>query len=139
MFQKEKPQKSASPASMNQFSSGTSIQGDIQTDGDMRMDGRLIGHIQSKAKVVIGSAGSVEGNIFCQNAFIEGRVDGHIQAAELLILSKSAVVNGDMSMKRLVIEEGARFNGKCIMGVTVARTEDTRSMAANPGGEQRAS
>ena len=120
MFQKEKPQRPATPASMNQFSAGTSIRGDIQTDGDMRMDGKLIGHIHSAAKVVIGSAGSVEGNILCQNGFIEGRVDGHIQAAEMLILSKSAIVNGDISMKRLVVEDGARLNGKCQMTATAA-------------------
>jgi len=121
MFQKEKPVKQSAPASMNQFSAGTSIQGDIQTDGDMRMDGKLTGNIQSKAKVVIGASGAVEGNVLCQNGFIEGRVDGHIQASDMLILSKSAVVNGDISMKRLVVEDGARFNGRCVMTVTNAR------------------
>lgn len=133
MFGKSNNEKSAVVGSMNQFSNGTVITGNLNTDGDMRMDGKLVGNIQSKAKVVIGAAGVVEGDIYCQNAFVEGKINGNIQASELLILSKSAVVEGDIMMKKLVVEEGARFNGKCTMGVSISRNESLE----NSGGSAK--
>jgi len=106
---------------MNQFGQGTILNGDISTEGDIRIDGKIIGNITSKAKAVVGATGVVEGDIVCQNAYIDGRVNGNIEVSELLILSKSALVVGDIKIKKLVVEEGAKFSGKCIMGMSVAR------------------
>ena len=106
---------------MNQFGQGTTIHGDVSTEGDVRIDGTVTGTVTSKSKVVIGATGIIEGSIHCQNAYIDGRVSGNIEVSELLILSKTAFVAGDLKIKKLVVEEGAKFNGKCSMGMSVAR------------------
>ena len=108
---------------MNQFGQGTTINGDVTTEGDVRIDGKVIGNVTSKAKTVVGTTGIIEGDILCQNAYIDGRVNGNIEVSELLILSKTAHVIGDIKIKKLVVEEGAKFSGSCIMGMSVSRSE----------------
>ena len=110
---------------MNQVGQGTTINGDVSTNGDVRIDGKVTGSVTSKSKVVVGATGMIEGSIFCQNAYIDGRVNGNIDVSEILILSKTANVAGDIKIKKLVVEEGAKFNGKCSMGLSVARNNES--------------
>ena len=120
MFNKNKAEEAnAALRLMNQFGQGTTLDGDITTEGDIRIDGRVNGSITSKSKTVVGATGVIEGDIYCQNAYIDGRVNGSIEVSELLILSKTAHVVGDIKIKKLVVEEGAKFNGRCSMGTTV--------------------
>lgn len=122
MFGKNKQEEAnAALRVMNQFGQGTTINGDVITDGDVRIDGKVTGNVTSKAKVVIGATAVIEGNILCQNAYIDGRVSGTLEVIELLILSKTSYVSGDIKIKKLVVEEGAMFHGKCSMGMSVAR------------------
>lgn len=126
MFNKNKEDATTTLRVMNQFGQGTVLDGDITTEGDIRIDGRVNGDITSKAKVVVGATGVVDGNIFCQNAYVDGRVNGHIEVAELLILSRTASVSGNIKITKLVVEEGARFSGTCSMGTgTTNRTQHT--------------
>lgn len=101
---------------LNFLGTGTTIDGDIQTDGDFRIDGRLNGSINSKGKVVVGSSGNIKGDIVCQNADISGTIQAKLIVHELLILKASAVVHGDILTSKLAIEPGARFTGSCNMG-----------------------
>ncbi len=140
MFGKNKQEEAnAALRVMNQFGQGTTINGDVITDGDVRIDGNVTGNITSKAKVVIGATAVIEGNILCQNAYIDGRVGGTLEVIDLLILSKTAYVSGDIKMKKFVVEEGAVFNGKCSMGMSVARNtsltdeQPVRQKIANAG------
>lgn len=120
MFGKNKTEETnAALRVMNQFGQGTVINGDVSAEGDMRIDGKVTGSLSSKSKVVIGGTGVIEGNIVCQNAYIDGRVNGNVEVSELLILSATANVMGDIKIKKLVVQEGAKFNGKCSMGTAV--------------------
>ena len=117
MFGKNKTEETnATLRVINHFGQGTIITGDVSTEGDVRIDGRVTGNVTSKAKVVIGGTGLIEGNIFCANGYIDGRVNGNIETGELLILSATANVMGDIKIKKLVVQEGAKFNGRCSMG-----------------------
>ncbi len=119
MFNKNKTDEAnAALRVMNQFGQGTVLNGDITTEGDIRIDGRVNGSVTSRAKAVVGATGVIEGDIICLNAYIDGRVKGNIEVSELLILSKTAQVEGDIKIKKLVVEEGARFSGRCSMGTT---------------------
>ncbi len=104
----------ASP-SINFLGNGTTIRGDIKSNGDFRIDGYLIGSIHSKGKVVVGSSGKVEGEIICQNADISGILDAKIVVIELLTLKASARITGDIITDKLAIEPGAKFTGSCNM------------------------
>jgi cytoskeletal protein CcmA (bactofilin family) len=103
------------PASASMIGAGTSLKGDITSNGDLRIDGTLIGNIIGSAKVIIGANGSVEGDISCQQADIMGNVSGSIKAKELLQLKNGSVVKGNISAGKLQVEPAATFNGQCHM------------------------
>jgi cytoskeletal protein CcmA (bactofilin family) len=105
--------------SINLISAGTIIEGEIKSAGDIRIDGSIIGSVISKAKIVIGTTGKIEGDIQCQNADISGTLNGKVQVAEMLHLKSTALVNGDIHTGKLVVEVGAAFTGNCNMGPMV--------------------
>src|SRR5471030_3119112 len=90
--------------SVNIIGAGTLIEGDITTNGDMRIDGTLTGSINVKGKLVIGVSGSVEGEIICQNADISGTIKGKIGVAELLSLKASSKLTGDIITNKIAVE-----------------------------------
>ncbi len=95
--------------------SGTSLKGDITSNGDLRIDGTLVGNIICSSKVIIGANGVVEGDISGQQADIMGKVSGTIKVKELLQLKSNCVVNGNLHAAKLQIEPAANFNGQCHM------------------------
>ena len=100
----------------NMIGQGTKIVGDIETNGDIRIDGQIEGNINSKGKVVIGSNGLIKGEVFCSNAELAGALNGKINVSELLSLKASSKINGDIKTGKLNIEPGAIFTGTCNMG-----------------------
>jgi cytoskeletal protein CcmA (bactofilin family) len=102
--------------SSNVIGKGTVLEGNIETYGNIRIEGRVIGNIRSKSKIALGGNSQVEGNIVSQNADIEGEVKGRLDISEMLVLKATAVVLGDISTGKLVVEPGAVFNGSCKMG-----------------------
>ena len=103
----------------NQVAKGTSITGDIETNGSIRIDGELTGTIKSSGKIVIGETGKVNGDIICQTANCSGDVKGKITVAELLTLHATASIKGDIITGKLAIEPGAAFTGNCSMGAVI--------------------
>jgi cytoskeletal protein CcmA (bactofilin family) len=105
--------------SSNNIGKGTILEGDIQTFGNIRIEGRLTGNVTSKSKVVLSDSSSIDGSILAQNAEVAGEVKGSVEVSELLILRSSATVHGDIMTNKLVVESGATFNGTCKMGAIV--------------------
>lgn len=112
--------------SVNLLGTGTSFKGDIESDGDFRIDGKLTGSIVSKGKIVIGSTGFVEGEILCQNADISGNVKAKLEVRELISLKASAVFSGDIKTGKLAIEPGAQFSGSCQMSNSSGRNDQKK-------------
>jgi len=104
--------------SINLIGNGTIIKGDIKSNGDIRIDGTVIGFIQSKGKVVIGPTGNIEGEIECVNGDSSGIIKAKVSCKELLSLKASSKLTGDIVTNRLAIEPGAVFSGTCNMGNT---------------------
>ena len=102
--------------SSNNIGKGTVLEGNIETFGNIRIEGKVVGNIKSKSKVVLGQSSYVDGNILAQNAEIEGEVKGLMEVTELLVLKPSAVIHGDITANKLVVESGATFNGGVKMG-----------------------
>lgn len=96
---------------------GMQIQGDIVTDGTIRIEGALRGSVRAAKAVVLGKDGEVVGEIITQDAVIGGRVDGTIVAESRLELQSTCVVEGEIRarMQHLKLDEGARFNGQIQM------------------------
>ncbi len=100
---------------INIIAAGTSITGDLKTEGVIRLNGSLTGNLETSEKLVIGQKGRVEGEVRCKNADIEGKVFGTIHVKELLSLKKTAEIEGDIVTKQLSVEPGAIFTGTCKM------------------------
>ena len=100
---------------INLVATGTKITGDLLSDGDIRIDGELMGNLESKGRLVIGASGKVEGEIRCKSCEISGTQKGKLFITELLSLKASSAVSGDMVTGKLSIEPGAYFMGTCNM------------------------
>ncbi len=116
------------------IAAGTSLKGDITSNGDIRIDGTLQGNIHCTAKVVIGANGVVEGDVNGQQADIMGRVNGAIKVKELLQLKGDSQINGNIYASKLQIEPTANFNGQCHMssGAPVKNTPDSKPSLNGP-------
>jgi cytoskeletal protein CcmA (bactofilin family) len=101
---------------INIISNGTEIIGDINANGDFRIDGSIQGNINSESKVVLGATGKITGSLNCENADVSGSVDGIVKIKELLFLKSTSNVKGDITTTKLVVESGAMLNGNCTMG-----------------------
>jgi cytoskeletal protein CcmA (bactofilin family) len=106
-------------AAINIIGAGTVINGEIKSNGDIRIDGTILGSVVSKARVVVGATGIVEGDIHGQNADISGAVKGKTTVSEMLFLKSSARISGDIQTGKLVVEVGASFTGNCSMGPVI--------------------
>lgn len=100
---------------INTITVGTSVKGDIQANGDFRIDGTVEGNITMSGKFVLGENGMVKGNVICQNANVLGFIDGDISVKEMLTLYEHSKIKGDIVASKLAIEPGAKFNGACHM------------------------
>ena len=106
---------SSTGTSTSLIGAGTSMKGDITSNGDLRIDGTLVGNIHCSAKVVIGANGVVQGDINGQQADIMGKVTGTITVKDLLQLKGGSHLSGNIKAAKLQIEPTANFNGECHM------------------------
>ncbi len=106
------------PSSINIIGEGTTIRGEVNCSGDMRIDGKVKGLITSNSKIVVGPKGVVDGDVSCKNADISGSVMGCLDVDDLLFLKGNSTIEGDIVSSKLVVEAGATFNGTCKMGGT---------------------
>lgn len=119
MFQKANKNSDIDSGSINLIGNGTTITGDIKSNGDVRIDGTLKGNLSISGKLVVGASGNIEGNVICQNADISGEIHGKVSVTELLSLKASAKVLGDIVTGKISIEPNATFTGTCNMGAVV--------------------
>lgn len=105
----------AEQTSVNLIGNGTTIKGEVKSNGDIRIDGTLIGQVYSKGKIVVGNTGIIEGEIYCQNADFSGKIKAKVEVSELLSLKATSRLNGEIVTNKLAIEPGARFTGSCTM------------------------
>lgn len=121
MFIKKETEKNNTPKSARQtgtvstIATGTTINGDIESDDNMRIDGNIIGNVYCKAKIVLGESGIIQGDLHASNADVLGTVNGNVITKDLVCLKSRSTVNGNINTKRLQIEPDATFNGQCKM------------------------
>lgn len=103
-------------SSSNTISKDTSIDGNVETTGNLRIEGKVKGNIRARSKIVLGTSGEVEGKVYAQTADIEGTIKGTVQVEGMLTLKSTANIKGDIKTGKLAMEAGAVFDGRCKMG-----------------------
>ncbi len=94
---------------------GSSLEGTLKVENSIRVDGKIKGHVTTTDSLVIGKEGDIEGEIIAKNAIIGGRVRGKISATGKVVLEAKAFFQGELKTARLVIDDGAIFDGRCSM------------------------
>lgn len=115
--------------SSNSIVAGTSIEGTVKANNDIRIDGTLKGVLDCKGRVIIGPDGFVEGEVTCQNAVVEGRFSGTLKVSELLNVREGANIQGDVDTGKLNVQPGAVYNVKSIMGGQKVKSIDQKKPA----------
>lgn len=94
---------------------GISIEGRINFEGSLRIDGDFKGEIDSSGLLIIGEGAVLEAVINVDSAIISGEVKGDIDAKNRVELKQPARMYGNVRTHSIVVEEGVIFEGKCLM------------------------
>jgi cytoskeletal protein CcmA (bactofilin family) len=108
---------------------GTVIEGLLTVQNSLRIDGRVTGQVHVSDSLVVGKEGEIEGEVKVRNAIIGGRVRNRVLATGKVVLESHATVHGEVKTSKLVIDEGAVFDGNCAMsenGRPLALPEHTK-------------
>ena len=100
---------------------GTLIEGKFSCTENVRLDGAIHGEVKVDKRLVMGDGSYVQGNIHARDAAIKGKIKGDIHVKEALHLMDTAVIEGNISAKTMIVDEGARYNGSCKIGDSVAK------------------
>lgn len=124
-----KQQSPAGEGALSIIAAGMTVSGDIDSNGVVKIEGRVEGTVRAARQVLVGRQGSVKGDIETREAIIGGRVDGGVKAFERVEVQGTAYVAGDVHTKSIVVLEGGRLNG-------TVRMEDGAA-ASGKGGDAR--
>lgn len=111
---------------------GSVVEGNVKVQNSMRVDGRIKGQVQASDSIVVGKEGEIEGELRVKNVIIGGRVKGKIFASGKVVLEARSTFQGELKTTKLVIDDGAVFDGTCSM------SDSGKILALPEAGEGRA-
>lgn len=117
IFSKDEPNTrgarstSSTESTLSIISAGTTVSGDIDCDGVLKVEGRIDGSVRRARQVMLAREGAIQGDVVSHEVVVGGVIDGNVTATDRLELQSTAVVNGDITTKSIVVMEGARING----------------------------
>lgn len=119
---------------ITQIGHSVTIKGDINGNSDVRVAGNVVGGISIEGELIVERQGVVEAEIKTTTAVVAGSVKGNIECSDKLILESTSQFEGNIKTKRLIIQEGAIFQGNCQMGAPQVAS----AQAAQPAAQQSA-
>ena len=123
----EKKEKQPQVSERNIIGKNTSFVGDVISEGDFRIDGKVEGTIKTTGRVILGKSGSISGKVECNNADIEGKFSGELNVSSLLTLKSTATISGNVVISKLSVEPGAEFNASCAMKGSVKELKNEKT------------
>ena len=118
---------SSNPAEQhNIIGASTTVEGTLRSSGNVNISGIVDGNVEVEGRTMVMAGGVVEGEVASTSAEIAGTVRGQVKVKERLVLKSSAVVEGDIRTGKLVVEDGATFNGQCQMGPAAGSSSGDR-------------
>ncbi|HEX6617917.1 MAG TPA: polymer-forming cytoskeletal protein [Gemmatimonadales bacterium] len=111
------------------IASDMTVVGDLETEGVVRIEGRVKGTVRAGGQVLVATGAVIEGDLHTQEAVVAGQVSGAIMARERVELQATAVVAGDIHTPRIAVLEGARVSGEVKMdaGIGAAAADSHKS------------
>jgi cytoskeletal protein CcmA (bactofilin family) len=120
--------RSSAENTLSMISAGSTVHGDIECSGVLKVEGRIDGGVRRARQVMLAKEGAIHGDVTAEEVVVGGVIDGNVTATARLELQTTAVVNGDILTKSIVVMEGARINGAVRMTelALVGRPEESR-------------
>ena len=115
----------------------TKLTGNVEQKGSIVIYGNVEGNIKTKGTITIGKEGHVEGDLNGSNITISGQVNGNIIAKTKMILKKNSSLIGDVKAQKIVIDDGAHFEGKCDMNLNKKPTHEDSQKSQNKKGKSK--
>lgn len=114
------------------------FQGTLTAKGSLRIDGRVDGSVVDAKTVTIGKSGKVKGDISCEVCYVCGEIRGNITALDHVEALAGCRIDGDIRSPKVMLEEGALFNGSCSMdgGRKTERKEDLQAKTTKTEAKQ---
>lgn len=115
MFSKESEMRSEDAKLSTVIAKGTKIVGNINMEGNVRVDGHIKGKVTSSEVLTIGKTGVVDGEVQVKEAVVGGKIKGNLVASQRVELESKATILGDVTTRVFIIKEGGVFHGRCSM------------------------
>lgn len=94
---------------------GSVFEGKLNVEHTLRIDGKFTGDINTTDTLIVGKEGNINGNVEAKMLIVGGKLSGTAKIKEKIVLETKSEFHGDMKTTRLVIDEGAIFDGRCSM------------------------
>ena len=129
MLSKRVEQEITKSGTLNTFiGKGSSFEGTLKVEESLRVDGKIKGNVTTSDSLIVGKEGIIEGEIVAKNAVIGGHIKANLSATGKVVLESRATFIGELKTSRLVIDDGAIFDGRCSMQREVKSPQSAKSM-----------
>ena len=115
---------------------GIEIKGTLRFEGSVRIDGKFVGKVISPATLIVGPNAVVDGEVEVGEIEVHGSLRGQVKAGQKATIHATGKVDADINTRSLVIEPGARFNGRCEMHKNETTKPAAPQAAAKPAGTE---
>lgn len=122
------PPASAGSSAPTYLDRGTKISGKLRFEGPARIDGTIDGEIDGK-EITIGESAIATAQIRADSIVVHGKVKGEITATNRIEIHPTARVIGNLTAPKLIVHEGAIFEGQCSMGQESDRDRKVRAVS----------
>ncbi len=102
--------------SLSIIGAGMTIIGDVETDGVVKVEGRVQGSVRAAEQILLAPGGVVQGDLETREAILGGEVRGTVRAGDRVEVQASCIIQGDIVTARIAILEGGQVNGEIKMG-----------------------
>jgi cytoskeletal protein CcmA (bactofilin family) len=101
------------------------IRGELDTDGTVRIDGRVEGGLHRAGTLIVGAGGIVEGDVEAREVVVAGTIQGNVHASGRLEIESGATVHGDIRANAVLLREGGAVHGQVSIGAAPAPSQTT--------------
>ncbi len=113
MFTKRPPEPpNPLPTGYSVFDTQMTVEGDVETDGTLRVDGTMRGSVRRADVVVVATGATIVGNVSAREVIIGGTITGNVTAVERIELQDTGAVAGDIEAAAINIQEGGKVDGR---------------------------
>jgi cytoskeletal protein CcmA (bactofilin family) len=103
---------SAESKTASVFAHDLIVRGDVENQGDLRVEGQLHGNVSGQGTITVAEQGQVVGNIEGREVIVMGRIEGNVKATDKVEVLEKSTVKGEVSSARISLEDGATVSGK---------------------------